>query len=103
MSIPIRLASSGPSRSGRCARTSTSSCENTALGSPSRGDGRRTEVRYSRPLVALTFDSIAEVMLARDLLRRWWGLELGLAAPDGSGYERTSHTTCATLRANGSG
>jgi transcriptional regulator with PAS, ATPase and Fis domain len=50
--------------------------------------------------VALTFDSIAEVMLARDLLRRWWGLELGLAAPDGSGYERTSHATCATLRAN---
>ena len=37
--------------------------------------------------MALTFDSIAEVMLARDLLRRWWGLELGLAAPDGSGYD----------------
>jgi transcriptional regulator with PAS, ATPase and Fis domain len=47
--------------------------------------------------VALTFDSLAEVTLARDLLRRWWGLELGLAAGDGSGYERTSHATCATL------
>ena len=27
----------------------------------------------------LTFDTLAEVALARDLLRRWWGLELGLA------------------------
>jgi transcriptional regulator with PAS, ATPase and Fis domain len=44
-----------------------------------------------------SFDSLPEVTLARDLLRRWWGLELGLAAPDGTGYERTSHTTCATL------
>src|SRR5262245_57680501 len=35
--------------------------------------------------------------MARDLLRRWWGLELGLAEGDGSGYERTSHATCATL------
>jgi two-component system, NtrC family, response regulator HupR/HoxA len=47
--------------------------------------------------VALTFDSLAEVSLARDLLRRWWGLELGLAHADGTGYERTSHATCATL------
>jgi two-component system response regulator HupR/HoxA len=53
--------------------------------------------------VALTFDSLAEVMLARDLLRRWWGLELGLLAADGSGYERTSHATCATLLAHPSG
>jgi transcriptional regulator with PAS, ATPase and Fis domain len=53
--------------------------------------------------VALTFDSLAEVVLARDLLRRWWGLELGLAAPDGSGYERTSHATCATLGAHPGG
>jgi transcriptional regulator with PAS, ATPase and Fis domain len=44
-----------------------------------------------------SFDSLAEVVLARDLLRRWWGLELGLAEGDGAGYERTSHTTCATL------
>ncbi len=36
--------------------------------------------------------------MARDLLRRWWGLELGFAAADGSGYERTSHATCATLQ-----
>ena len=47
--------------------------------------------------MALTFDALAEVALARDLLRRWWGLELGLAAGDGSGYERTSHAACATL------
>jgi two-component system response regulator HupR/HoxA len=47
--------------------------------------------------VALTFDSLAEVALARDLLRRWWGLELGLAAADGGGYERQSHAACATL------
>ena len=53
--------------------------------------------------MALTFDSLAEVMLARDLLRRWWGLELGLAAPDGGGYERTSHATCATLSAHAGG
>jgi transcriptional regulator with PAS, ATPase and Fis domain len=45
----------------------------------------------------LTFDGLAEVALARDLLRRWWGLELGLAAGDGGGYERTSHAGCATL------
>ncbi len=45
------------------------------------------------------FDALPEVALARDLLRRWWGLELGLAAPDGSGYERTSHATCDTIRA----
>ena len=44
-----------------------------------------------------TFDSLAEVTLARDLLRRWWGLELGLAEANGDGYERTSHPTCATL------
>ena len=53
--------------------------------------------------MALTFDSLAEVILARDLLRRWWGLELGLAAADGSGYERVSHATCATLRAHPGG
>jgi transcriptional regulator with PAS, ATPase and Fis domain len=53
--------------------------------------------------VALTFDSLAEVVLARDLLRRWWGLELGLVAADGSGYERTSHATCALLAKHPSG
>ena len=49
--------------------------------------------------MSVTFDSIAEVALARDLLRRWWGLELGLAQADGGGYERTSHAACATARA----
>ncbi len=50
--------------------------------------------------MALTFDTLAEVALARDLLRRWYGLELGLATGDGDGYERTSHATCETLRAH---
>jgi transcriptional regulator with PAS, ATPase and Fis domain len=49
--------------------------------------------------VGLTFDTLAEVALARDLLRRWYGLELGLAAGDGSAYERFSHATCETMRA----
>jgi transcriptional regulator with PAS, ATPase and Fis domain len=53
--------------------------------------------------VGLSFDTLAEVALARDLLRRWYGLELGLAAGDGSGYERTSHATCETMRALPSG
>jgi transcriptional regulator with PAS, ATPase and Fis domain len=47
--------------------------------------------------VGLSFDSVPEVVLARDLLRHWWGLELGYAAADGSGYERASHLACATL------
>jgi two-component system response regulator HupR/HoxA len=47
--------------------------------------------------VVTSFDSLPEVALARDLLRRWWGLELGLAEADGKGYERTSHVACATL------
>ncbi|HEX5057732.1 MAG TPA: sigma 54-interacting transcriptional regulator [Kofleriaceae bacterium] len=50
-----------------------------------------------------TFDTLPEVTLARDLLRRWYGLELGYAAGDGSGYERTSHAACATLLAHPSG
>ncbi|MFT3698275.1 MAG: sigma-54 dependent transcriptional regulator [Kofleriaceae bacterium] len=45
----------------------------------------------------LTFDTLPEVALSRDLLRRWWGLELGLAGPQGDGYDRSSHATCATL------
>ncbi|MDB4955969.1 MAG: NtrC-like activator [Myxococcales bacterium] len=48
--------------------------------------------------MVLSFDSLPEVALARSLLRRWWGLELGLAEADGSGYERTSHAGCETLR-----
>jgi len=48
--------------------------------------------------VALSFDALPEVTLARDLLRRWWGLELGLSEPDGGGYVRTSHATCETIR-----
>jgi two-component system, NtrC family, response regulator HupR/HoxA len=53
--------------------------------------------------VVRTFDTLPEVTLARDLLRRWYGLELGYLAGDGSGYERTSHTACATLLAHPSG
>jgi DNA-binding NtrC family response regulator len=48
--------------------------------------------------VGLTFDALAEVAMARDLLRRWWGLELGLTEPDGGGYVRVSHATCETVR-----
>jgi two-component system response regulator HupR/HoxA len=47
--------------------------------------------------VALTFDTLAEVALARDLLRRWWGLELGLAEANGEGADRTSSVTAATI------
>ncbi|HET9483430.1 MAG TPA: sigma 54-interacting transcriptional regulator, partial [Xanthomonadales bacterium] len=48
--------------------------------------------------MALTFDGLAEVSLARDLLRRWWGLDLGFSEPDGGGYVRASHATCETVR-----
>jgi transcriptional regulator with PAS, ATPase and Fis domain len=48
--------------------------------------------------VALTFDGLAEVAMARDLLRRWWGLELGLTDAKGGGYDRTSHATCESVR-----
>jgi transcriptional regulator with PAS, ATPase and Fis domain len=48
--------------------------------------------------VGLTFDVLAEVTVARDLLRRWWGLELGLSEPDGGGYVRQSHAACETVR-----
>ncbi len=48
--------------------------------------------------MALTFDALPEVTVARDLLRRWWGLELGLSEPDGGGYVRTSHASCETIR-----
>src|SRR5580765_8915863 len=46
----------------------------------------------------LSFDALTEVVVIRDLLRRWWGLELGLAAGDGSGYVRVSHATCTSVR-----
>ena len=36
--------------------------------------------------------------MARDLLRRWWGLELGLTDAKGGGYDRTSHATCESVR-----
>jgi len=45
----------------------------------------------------LTFDDLPDVMIARDLLRRWWGLELGLAEASGGGYVRTSHAVCETI------
>jgi two-component system response regulator HupR/HoxA len=48
--------------------------------------------------VVLSFDGLAEVAIARDLLRRWWGLELGLSDAKGGGYERTSHATCESVR-----
>src|ERR1700760_4759117 len=35
--------------------------------------------------------------MARDLLRRWWGLELGLSEPAGGGYVRKSHAMCETV------
>ena len=48
--------------------------------------------------MALTFDGLAEVTLARDLLRKWWGLDLGFSEPDGGGYIRASHATCESIR-----
>jgi hypothetical protein len=48
--------------------------------------------------VTLTFDGLAEVSLARDLLRKWWGLDLGFSEPDGGGYVRASHATCESIR-----
>ncbi|MGN6104165.1 MAG: sigma-54 interaction domain-containing protein [Kofleriaceae bacterium] len=49
--------------------------------------------------MGLTFDALAEVAVARDLLRRWYGLELGLTEPDGGGYVRASHFADETVRA----
>jgi len=45
----------------------------------------------------LSFDDLPDVAIARDLLRRWWGLELGLSEPAGGGYVRKSHAVCETL------
>jgi two-component system, NtrC family, response regulator HupR/HoxA len=45
----------------------------------------------------LTFDDLPDVAIARDLLRRWWGLELGLSEADGGGYVRKSHAVCETV------
>jgi transcriptional regulator with PAS, ATPase and Fis domain len=48
--------------------------------------------------VGLSFDDLPDVAIARDLLRRWWGLELGLAEGSGAGYVRASHPVCETVR-----
>jgi two-component system response regulator HupR/HoxA len=45
----------------------------------------------------LTFDDLPDVAIARDLLRRWWGLELGLSEAGGGGYARKSHAVCETI------
>jgi transcriptional regulator with PAS, ATPase and Fis domain len=45
----------------------------------------------------LTFDDLPDVAVARDLLRRWWSLELGLLEPSGGGYVRKSHAVCETI------
>jgi transcriptional regulator with PAS, ATPase and Fis domain len=48
----------------------------------------------------LTFDDLPDVAMARDLLRRWWGLELGLSdagGAAGSSYVRKSHAVCETI------
>ncbi|HSR98707.1 MAG TPA: sigma 54-interacting transcriptional regulator [Kofleriaceae bacterium] len=47
--------------------------------------------------MGLTFDEIPDVVIARDLLRRWWGLELGLSEAAGAGYVRKSHAVCETV------
>jgi len=47
--------------------------------------------------VGLTFDDLPDVAVARDLLRRWWGLELGLSEASGGGYVRKSHAVCETI------
>ncbi|HEY0193920.1 MAG TPA: sigma 54-interacting transcriptional regulator, partial [Kofleriaceae bacterium] len=47
--------------------------------------------------VGLTFDDLSDVAMARDLLRRWWGLELGLSEAAGAGYSRKSHAVCETI------
>ena len=46
----------------------------------------------------MTFDELPDVAVARHLLRRWWGLELGLSEPGGGGYVRTSHAVCETVQ-----
>ena len=45
----------------------------------------------------MTFDDLPDVAIARDLLRRWWGLELGLSEAAGGGYVRKSHVVCETI------
>ena len=47
--------------------------------------------------MGLTFDDLPDVAVARDLLRRWWGLELGLSEASGGGYVRKSHAVCETI------
>ncbi len=48
--------------------------------------------------MGLTFDDLPDVAIARGLLRRWWGLELGLSEAGGAGYVRTSHAVCETVQ-----
>ena len=48
--------------------------------------------------MGFSFDDLPDVAIARDLLRRWWGLELGLAEASGAGYARSSHLVCETVR-----
>ena len=48
--------------------------------------------------MGFSFDDLPDVAIARDLLRRWWGLELGLAEASGAGYARASHPVCETVR-----
>ncbi|MBC7976295.1 MAG: PocR ligand-binding domain-containing protein, partial [Myxococcales bacterium] len=48
--------------------------------------------------MGLTFDDLPDVAIARGLLRRWWGLELGLSEAAGAGYVRTSHAVCETVQ-----
>jgi transcriptional regulator with PAS, ATPase and Fis domain len=43
--------------------------------------------------VALSFDGLPEVAIARELLRRWWGLELGLT--DAKGASDVPEAACA--------
>ena len=49
--------------------------------------------------MALTFDTLPEVALARDLVRRWWGLDLGLTDAKGGGADRAAVTLRDRLHA----
>ncbi len=49
--------------------------------------------------MALTFDTLPEVALARDLVRGWWGLDLGLTDAKGGGADRVATTLRDQLHA----
>ena len=49
--------------------------------------------------MALTFDTLPEVALARDLVRGWWGLDLGLTDGKGGGADRVATTLRDQLHA----